>query len=72
MPNKRRTGEGPACTLLDRASKYVSKGLEMGAYTETVGGDLFAERLLKNIDGYMQRSCTIRRRRQARARAPSY
>jgi hypothetical protein len=38
----------------------------------TVGGDLFAERLLKNIDDYMQRSCTIRQRRRARARAPSY
>jgi len=35
--------------LLDRAAKYIAKGLERGAYTDTVGSDLFAERLLEQI-----------------------
>ena len=41
-----------AKTLLDRSAKYIAKGLEMGAYTATVGGDLFAERLLDQIRRY--------------------
>lgn len=38
--------------LLKRAAQYISKGLEMGAYTETVGGDLFAERLLGHVNSF--------------------
>jgi len=35
--------------LLGRANKYVGKGLEMGAYAGTVGGDLLATRLLEQL-----------------------
>jgi hypothetical protein len=35
--------------LLDRAAKYISKGLEKGAYTDTIGSDMFVEHLLEQI-----------------------
>ncbi len=38
--------------LLKRAAPYIAKGIESGAYTATVGGDLFADRLLKHIYSY--------------------
>ena len=38
--------------LLKKAAKYISKGLKKEAYTATVGGNLFAERLLKHINSY--------------------
>lgn len=38
--------------LLKRAGPYIAKGIEAGAYTATVGGDLFAERLLNHIYSY--------------------
>lgn len=46
--------------LLERAAKYIAKGLEMGAYTETVGGNLFAERFLKAIRKHLTAARPLR------------
>jgi len=49
--------------LLDRAAKYIAKGLESGAYTDTVGHDLFAERLLEHVRGQLGRGAHSKIRR---------
>lgn len=46
---KTRPRAADAEPLLSKARQYISKGLEMGAYAETVGGNLFAERLLEQM-----------------------
>jgi len=54
--------------LLKRAAQYISKGLEMGSYAETVGGDLFAERLLGHINSFTN---TRSRQHATRKKSPA-
>jgi hypothetical protein len=44
-----RMGKQSKMLLLDRAAKYIAKGLEKGAYTDTAGTDRFAEYILEQI-----------------------
>ena len=68
MRRRRRMERGAvkdAKQLLERATKYISKGLEMGAYAAMAGGNLYAERLLKKIRSYL----AVSRQRPAHERS---